>query len=179
MMRESTSRERAIEAYRILNEFVGDLVAGTRTLEIFESPGFTSQIQESTLVTLRRMCLSHLVITMSKWAELYDHYKAVIPADAKTACRDLRKETDRRGIRSFRNSVVGHIWDSKLKRPLTTAEIDSRLAVVLGASQASFLAWINNPAANRFPDTVVSICEQTRNRIGEANGITASELFPS
>ena len=171
-------KARAIEAYRILNEFVGDLVAGTRTLELFESPGFASKIKESTLVTLRRMCLSHLVITLSKWTELYDFYKSVIPADAKDACLKLRKEIDRRGIREFRNSVVGHIWHKKLKRPLTASEIDSRLeAVFLGASQATFLEWVSNRVTNRFPETVVSICEHTRNRIGEESGLMKSEIF--
>ena len=172
-------KTKAIEAYRILNEFVGDLVAGTRSLELFESPGFTSKIKSSTLVTLRRMCLSHIIVTLSKWAELYDRYKALIPPDTKPACRDLREQIDHRGIRTFRNSVVGHIWDSKLKRPLTASEIDSRLAAILGENQAGFLAWINDPGSNTFPNTVVSICEHTRNRIGEEHGLNPSEIFPA
>ena len=30
--------DKAIEAYRILNDFVGDLIAGTRTLELYQLP---------------------------------------------------------------------------------------------------------------------------------------------
>jgi len=72
-------KAKAIEAFRILNSFVGDLVAGTRSLELFESPGFSSRLDQNVQRVLRRMCLSHLVITLSKWAELYDRYKGVKP----------------------------------------------------------------------------------------------------
>lgn len=123
-------RPKAIEAVRILNDFVGDLVAGTRSMEVFESPGFSSKIGANTQLILRRMCLSHLVVTLSKWAELYDSYKAVIPSETRAACLKLRKEIDARGIRDFRNTVVGHIWDSELKRPLMRSEVDTRLAKV-------------------------------------------------
>jgi len=170
-------RAKAIEAFRILNDFVGDLVAGTRSLEVFESPGFASKIGENTQLILRRMCLSHLVVTLSKWAELYDRYKALIPNATREACLGLRKEIESRGIRDFRNTVVGHIWDSKLKRPLMRPEVDTRLAQVLGDSQQSFLAWINNPEGNVFPKTVVAICEAAREAIRVEHGLNDSEIF--
>jgi hypothetical protein len=170
-------RKKAIEAYRVLNDFVGDLVAGTRSLEIFESPAFASKIGPNTQLVLRRMCLSHLVVTLSKWAELYDKYKALIPSQTRAACLELRKEIEKRGIRNFRNTVVGHIWDSKVKRPLTRAEVDTRLAQVLGGSQQSFLTWINDPAGNAFPNTVVAICEAAREGIRTEHGLNDSEIF--
>lgn len=170
-------RIKAIEAYRILNDFVGDLVAGTRSLEAFELPGFGSQIGANTQLVLRRMCLSHLVVTLSKWSELYDRYKPVIPSESRAACLELRKEIEKRGIRDFRNAVVGHIWDSKLKRPLMRAEVDTRLAQVLGDSQSSFLAWINNPTGNLFPKTVVTICEAVREGIRAEHGLNDTEIF--
>jgi hypothetical protein len=168
---------KAIEAFRMLNDFVGDLVAGTRSLAVFESPGFASKIGENTQLILRRMCLSHLVVTLSKWAELYDRYKAVIPNGAREACLGLRKEIDARGIRDFRNTVVGHIWDGTLKRPLMRSEVDARLAQVLGDSQQSFLAWINNPLCNEFPKTVVAICAAAREGIRAEHGLNETEIF--
>jgi hypothetical protein len=170
-------RPKAIQAYRILNDFVGDLVAGTRSLEVFESPAFASKIGANTQLVLRRMCLSHLVVTLSKWAELYDKYKALIPSQTRAACLELRKEVEKRGIRDFRNTVVGHIWDSKVRRPLTRAEVDTRLALVLGDSQQSFLTWINDPAGNVFPKTVVAICEAARERIRAEYRLNDSEIF--
>lgn len=170
-------RTKAIEAYRILNDFVGDLVAGTRSLDVFESPLLASKIGPNTHLVLRRMCLSHLVITLSKWAELYDTYKAVFPSGTRAACLELRKQIKNRGIRDFRNTIVGHIWDSKLKRPLTRTEVDARLAQVLKDSQQSFLTWINDPAGNVFPKTVVAICEAAREGIRAEHGLNDSEIF--
>jgi len=170
-------RTKAIESFRILNDFVGDLVAGTRSLELFESPAFTSKTSQNMQLIIRRMCLSHLIVTLSKWAELYDRYKAVIPGDTRPACSDLRKEIEARGIRDFRNKVVGHIWDSGLKRPLLRSEVDKRLAQVVRESPGAFLLWVNNPSANVFPRTVVAICETVRERIRAEHGLEDSEIF--
>jgi len=161
----------------MLNDFVGDLVAGTRSLELFESPDFASKIGANTQLILRRMCLSHLVVTLSKWAELYDRYKAAIPDATRETCLSLRKEIEARSIRDFRNTVVGHIWDSKLGRPLRRSEVDTRLASVLRGDQQAFLAWINSPSDNVFPKTVVAICEATREAIRVEHGLGDSEIF--
>ena len=152
-------------------------MAGTRSLELFESPGFASKIGVNTQMILRRMCLSHLVVTLSKWAELYDRYKAVIPSEARAACLELRKEVRTRGIREFRNTVVGHIWDSKLKRPLMRSEVDKLLAKVLGDDPLGFLIWIHNPADNVFPETVAAICEAVRESIRREPGLSDREIF--
>lgn len=42
--RFANERLRAAEACRLLNEFVGDLVAGTRSLDLFEALAFASKI---------------------------------------------------------------------------------------------------------------------------------------
>src|SRR5580765_4189772 len=125
-------RAKAVEAFRFLNEYVGDLVAGTRSLELFDTSPLFANVSDSFRLVLRRMCLSHMVVTLSKWGEVYDRYKDILPKDVLEACRDLRKELDRRGVRDFRNTVVGHIWDEKLGRPLTASEIERRLATVIG-----------------------------------------------
>ena len=178
MVRRPHVKAKAIEAVRILNEFIGDLVVGTRSLELFESPAISSRIKPNTGLALWRMCLSHLVITLSKWAELYDRYKAIIPRDARQACEDLRNEINMRGIQKFRNTIVGHIWDKRLRRPLTRSEVDTRLATVLGQSQESFVKWINDPKNNIFPNTVVSICTYTRDRIQTEHSLKNSDIFP-
>ena len=161
----------------MLNDFVGDLVAGTRSLELFESPGFASKVDANIQLILRRMSLSHLIVTLSKWAELYDRYKAAIPYATREACLSLRKEIEARGIRDFRNTVVGHIWDSDVGRPLMRSEVDTRLAAVLGGDQQAFLSWINNPTDNVFPKTIVAICEATREAIRVEHGLDDSEIF--
>jgi len=170
-------RAKAVEAFRFLNEYVGDLVAGTRSLELFDTSPLFANVSDSMRLVLRRMCVSHLVVTLSKWGEVYDRYKDILPKDVLQACRDLRKDLDGRGVRHFRNTVVGHIWDKRLGRPLTASEIESRLATVIGDDLASFRTWINNPAGNHFPDTVVAVCERARDRLGEQHGFGAADLL--
>ena len=64
-------RDRAIEAYRLLNDFISDIVVATRTTYVLERQGFHNQ---AVLRGVDRMCFSHLIITLSKWAEFYDKY---------------------------------------------------------------------------------------------------------
>jgi hypothetical protein len=170
-------RAKAVEAFRFLNEYVGDLVAGTRCLELFETAPLFANVSGSMKLILRRMCLSHLVVTLSKWAEVYDRYRDVLPDDVLKACLNLRKELESRGVRHFRNTVVGHIWDKKLGRPLTFSEVEGRLGMVIGSDLASFRTWINNPAGNEFPHTVVAVCERARDRIGEEHGFGSADLL--
>jgi hypothetical protein len=170
-------RAKAVEAFRFLNEYVGDLVVGTRSLELFETSLLFANVSDSMRLVLRRMCVSLLIVTLSKWGEVYDRYKDILPQDVLQACRDLRKEFDGRGVRDFRNTVVGHIWDKKLGRPLTASEIESRLATVIGDDLNSFRTWINNPVGNHFPDTVVAVCERARDRLGEQHGFGAADLL--
>jgi hypothetical protein len=170
-------RKKAVEAYRFLNEYVGDLVAGTRSLELFETSPLFANMSDSIKVILRRLCLSHLVVTLSKWGEVYDRYRDILPHDVLQPCRDLRKELDLRRVRNFRNTVVGHIWDKKLRRPLTASEVEGRLTLVIKNDLALFRAWINKPAANDFPHTVVAVCESTRGRIGEQFGVGSGDLL--
>ena len=170
-------RVKAVEAFRFLNDYVGDLVAGTRSVELFETSPVFANVSDSMRVMLRRMCLSHLVVTLLNWGEVYDRYRDVFPDDVLQPCRDLRKELDRRGVRNFRNTAVGHIWDKKLRRPLTVSEVESRLGLVIGNDLASFRTWINNPAGNEFPYTVVAVCERIRDRIGEQHGLGSADLL--
>lgn len=161
-------RVKAVEAFRFLNDYVGDLVAGTRTVELIETSPVFANLSDSMRMILRRMCLSHLVMTLSKWGEVYDRYRDVFPNDVLQPCRDLRKDLDRRGVRNFRNTVAGHIWDKKLGRALTVSEVESRLGLVIGNDLASFRAWINNPTGNEFPHTVVAVCERTGTALGNS-----------
>lgn len=127
------------------------------------------------------MCFSHLIITLSKWAELYDHYARVIPDDCRAACKDLRREIDRRRIRGFRNTCVGHIWDKQSRRPLTENALERYIERIVGDDPEQFWRWVNEPGGaaedNQFPRTVVSIIEHTRNRLMEEFQLTEQDLF--
>jgi hypothetical protein len=173
-----SQRVHAIEATRFLNEFIGDLVLGSRAMGWLDAPTLQPKVTEEFKVIMHRMCVWHLIATLSKWQEVYDCYHEVFPEDVRKASRDLRKELERRGVRDFRNTVVGHILDKKTKRPICKAELDAKLNKIFNGNYDGFLLWVNTPGGNLFPSTVVSIVEQIRDRITQEYSITPAELFP-
>ena len=166
---------RAREAYRLTNEFVLDLIVGTRVTELYEHPAMKTKIGDAMSIGLTRLVVSHLVITLSKWSEFYRRYKAVIPMDVRDACLQTSRDIERRGIVRFRNRVVGHVWDNELQRALTRSEIQSEITSIIGDSDA-FSLWVNNPHKQVFPTTVVSVAERARDRIETEYGFSAVDL---
>jgi len=158
-------RERAAEAARVLNSFILDFVVGTRALEIFEHPQIRPIVSQSIAIGLDRMSHSHLVMALAKWAEFYQQYKAILPSDVRPACKSLHDEINGRGIRDFRNTVVGHLIDNATGRPLSSEEINTRFNRTLGNDPEQFKRWINNPNDNSFPNSVVAITQRVRDRL--------------
>lgn len=167
--------QQAKEAYKILNEFIVDLIVGTRSLQLFDSPFFSKKIKDTTRVGINRMCLSHIFLTLYKWLEFYERYNKIIPRDCIPSCRSLRKEIEKREIDKFRNKFVGHIWDKEKNRPLTIKEIDDYISKIMGEDHSSFLNWVNNPEGNTFPNTVLSIIQHISIRIKEDYHIANSK----
>jgi len=170
-------KKKAIDAYRILNDLVVDLIAGTRTLELYQSTTIKSVANQHVKLAARRMCISHLTITLSKWSEFYKKYKSIFPKDIIEKAKKLQKDIKIREIVNFRNTVSGHIWDNKLNRVLTPKEIDLRLQKVFITNQKDFLNWINDHKNKNQTDTVISIFEFLRKRIQEKYNLTEKEIF--
>lgn len=166
----------AIEAYQLLNNFVGDLIAGTRTLELYQLTKIKKIANETTQLFVKRMCISHLIITISKWNEFYDKYKSIIPKDVIDKAKNLKKDINKRKLINFRNTVAGHIWDKKLNRPLTPNEIDNRLQQVFITNQKDFINWINDHKNNKNV-SIVSVCELLRKKIQEEYNLTEEQIF--
>lgn len=119
MKSPNDQRKHAIEAYEILNEFIGDLVAGTRTIELYDLPAVRLVMTPDYQIATTRLCIFHIIITLFKWIEFYDRYKSIIPKDVREESLHLRESLLVRGVRDFRNKVVWHIWDKTSNRPLT------------------------------------------------------------
>jgi hypothetical protein len=170
-------KTKAIEAYKILNELLGDLVIGTRTVDIYFQPLISSQMSEAFKIGITRLCIFHLIISLNKYIEFYQHYKSIIPEEVRDSCKELMKILKDKNIPEFRNKIVGHIWDKDKKTPITEEEHDNYSKKIYGDSYISFLLWINNADNNIFPSTVVSIVEHTKNKIAEKYNISDSEIF--
>lgn len=174
----SKTKADAVHAFHLLNHFVGDLVAGSQVRRFYQSPRVASLADAATIGCVNRMCLAHLFLTLDKWAEFYDRFHHVVPADCRSACKQLVKEVARRKIRRFRNTFVGHIWSKKLNRPLTQDEIEATVLEIVEDDQDAFVRWCNSHESNVYPTTVVSIVERTRDRIREEFKLSEAELFP-
>jgi hypothetical protein len=170
------TRERAIEAFWILNDFIGDLITGTRAIEYFETPKFKARATDQVLRNYNKMAESFLFVTLAKWIEFYDRYHLVIPANIRPICKRLRHQLDRRGVREFRNKVVGHIWSKKHRRPLLPKEIDELDTKITNGDGKAFLKWLNDPTANRLGTTIVGTSEVVRDAIRTKWSLLDEEL---
>ena len=166
----------ARSAWRLSNELMQDLVAGTQVYWLLQKQLETRPAREPVPTAVRRMCLAHLIIALSKWSELYKRYRDVISEEVSPVAKSLSREIEARGIIKFRNKVVGHVWDDELKRALTADEIEERLSQVLGGSVDEFLLWINNPTCPNT-NTVVGTLERVHDRIKSDWGFTKEDLF--
>jgi len=91
------SKDRAIEAFWILNGIGGDLIGATLAFEYFETPRFKGVATDQVLRIFNRMADSFLFVTLAKWIEFYDRYNVLIPPGTKAICKSLRNEQLRRG----------------------------------------------------------------------------------
>ena len=173
----NSERQLAIDAADILNDFIGDLITGVMLFREYREHHRQGRIALSTMIPIQKMCFSHLVLTLAKWLEFYNHYNTILPDDCREICRALNKTIRNKKIRGFRNTCIGHVWDKKLKRPLLQSEIMSKLIKITGKKADDFLLWINDPIDNVYPKTIVSIVEEIRDSLVKKYGITPSEII--
>jgi hypothetical protein len=175
-IREPAELTRARQACRLANDLMLDLINGVEAHRILSKALETIPDAEAAKVGINRLVLFHVIIALSKWIEFYDRYKSVLPSDVQGAAKDLRNQVDRRGIRDFRNTVAGHIWDDATNRPLTNKEVESRVSAIVGTDIPAFLLWVNDRDHNRFPDNAVAIIERVKNRLKEEYDLKYDEL---
>lgn len=151
----------ALDAVDILNDFMGDLSAGVGVFREYREHCRRGRLHLQLMVPIQKMCFSHIILTLAKWLEFYDHYHHIIPDRYRDVCKDLNKTIRGKGIPAFRNIIVGHIWDKKLKRPLVLSEVMSRLESIIGGHADTFLNWVYDPSGTTSP-TVFSTAETIR-----------------
>jgi len=78
---------------------------------------------------------------------------------------------------TFRNQVVGHIWDKSRKRPLRLSEITEQLQVMMKNDVEAFLNWINRLEPGEQPGTIASTLESVRDALVEKFKITPDEAM--
>lgn len=173
----SVDRDTAIDAVDVLNDLIGDLIAGTNVFVDYRQRLKSGQFRVDQMSAVQKMCFSHLVLSLCKLLEFWEHYQGLVPDIHREDIKRLNTEIRRRGAKEFRNKVAGHVWDNKFQRPLRHSEIMSQLDGLIGEHADDFLNWINNPASNPYPETIVSVVETIRDAIAREHAIGPSEIL--
>ena len=168
-------RSRALDAIRLLDRLLIDIVVGTRSLDIFESLNSKNTIQPVVFHGMRRMSHSHTLLGLSKFIEFYKTYHGLIPPACRAPCKNMMKKIESKKIYDFRSKYVAHVIDEDTGRPLNLNELEDYIGAIFGQDETSFIRWVNDQK-NVFPTTVVSVLENTRDEMMKENGISKGEL---
>ena len=168
-------RGRALDAARLLDRLLIDVVVGTRILDIFESQNSKNTIQPVVFHGMRRMSHSHTLLGLSKFIEFYKTYHDLIPPACRTPCKNMMKIIESKKIYDFRSKYVAHVIDEDTGRPLNLNELEDYIGAIFGQDETSFIRWVNDQK-NIFPTTVVSVLEKTRDEMMRENGISKGEM---
>ena len=172
-----SDRKKAINAVDLLNDFVGDFITGTMFLAKYHAAHNSGSVTAEQLVAINKMCLSHLILELTKWAEFYKKFHYLIPIELKEQAKQIMRTIEERKIIDFRNKCVGHIWDNETNRPLVHSEIMERLNIITNNDIPEFLRWLNNLDPNQYQNSVAGISEAIRDKIADVYKITPSEAF--
>lgn len=159
------SSDRHREAILILNALILDTTVGLRSLDIFSAIDDKLTLSNNMRAGLSRLSTTHLVLALAKWMEFYEHYKDLVPQKNKSAAKALYKNLQDRGVRDFRNKVVGHIWDKKTRRPLSSEASQALLAMVIGSDEQVFNRWIFDQSATDRTTHLLGLTEEIRDAL--------------
>ena len=68
-------RDKAVQAVDVLNDFIGDLVGGTNLFRYWESKAEKVRVPKDVMLNVRKICLSHLVLSLHTFVEFYKRFK--------------------------------------------------------------------------------------------------------
>jgi hypothetical protein len=68
------------------------------------------------LTVVRKICLSHLVVSLANFEEFNKRFNRVIPYEHRPAVKGLMRSIEEKGITTFRNKCVGNVWDNEQGR---------------------------------------------------------------
>ncbi len=173
----STDRNSILDAIYVLNDVFDNLVAGTIVFEKYQSKFESGGLSQPGIVAVQKMCVSHIVLGLSKLVEFWEYYHHLVPDELRPEVKAMVSKLQSNDLRHFRNTIVAHIWDKKLGRTRTQFEMIDQLNRISDNNPKAFLSWINNPNSNVYPNTLVSIVVALRDQLRQEHSISAGEVF--
>ncbi|MCF6282078.1 MAG: hypothetical protein L3J28_07685 [Candidatus Polarisedimenticolaceae bacterium] len=172
-----TDRNSILDAIYVLNDIFDYLVAGTMVFDRYQMKYESGEFSQPGIVAVQKMCVSHLILGLSKLVEFWEYYHHLVPDELRPEVKATVSKLRSRDLKHFRNTVVAHIWDKKLKRTRSQFEAIDQLNRISDDNPKAFLSWLNNPSGNVYPKNLVSIVETLRDRLREEHNISAEEVF--
>lgn len=170
-------RPTVLDAINLLNDLFDGLVAGTMVFENYQARFERGQFSKEGIVSVQKMCVSHLVLSLCKLGEFWEVFHHVVPAEFRPELKKLVSKINQLDVKEYRNTVVAHVKDRKLGRARTQLESMEVLNRISANDPRGFLEWLNNPKDNEYPKTVVSIVVMLRDSLRETHQVTAEEVF--
>ncbi len=172
-----TDRTSILDAIYVLNDIFDYLVAGTMVFDRYQKQYESGEFSQPGIVAVQKMCVSHLILGLSKLVEFWEYYHSVVPDDLRSEFKATVSRLQSQDLKHFRNTVVAHIWDKKLGRTRTQLEAFEQLKRISGDSPKAFLRWLNDPSGNIYPDNLVSIVITLRDRLCDDHNVSSEEVF--
>ena len=169
------TRDRALDAARLVDRLLVDVVVGTRSLEIFERLNSRTTIHPVVFHGMRRMSHFQTLLGLSKFMEFYKAYHNLIAPECRTPCKNIIKIIESKRIYDFRSKYVAHVIDDDTGCPLDLNKLEKYIEGIFGEDETNFIRWVNDQK-NVFPTTVVSVLEKTRDEIMNQNKISKEEI---
>uniref|UniRef100_UPI001F15F2E5 hypothetical protein n=1 Tax=Vibrio anguillarum TaxID=55601 RepID=UPI001F15F2E5 len=135
----------------LLTDLLVDMTAPSAVFKEFDQfPEFVPE--NPTYLAINRMCLSHIIIALCKFDEIFVEYSKEFKAMPKPLYEDLKrikKEVEIRNIYKFRSIYVGHAFKEERqgrkvlsKKPLSLNEGYDRLTKIVANDYLGFYDWI-------------------------------------
>jgi len=172
-----TDRNSILDAIYVLNDIVDYLVAGTNVFNGYQSKYESGEFSQPGIVAVQKMCVSHLILGLSKLVEFWEYYHHLVPDELRPEVKSTVSKIQSLDLKHFRNTVVALIWDKKLRRTRTQLEVIEQLNRISDNNPRAFLTWLNNPNGNVYPKNLVSIVEALRDHLCEEHSVSANEVF--
>ena len=163
----NSERLLAIDAYKLLNEMVGDLSVASRLPEfsrykIFkDSPTIARRIRKFSDIII--------VITLVKFLEWDRYFSGLLSDVGRKEARELARHIRRKKMKALRDKLMAHIIDKETKRPLTFNEKEKLFRESGFESVDSFCDWVKS----RCTPTIESV----RTSILQKYSLEENEIF--
>lgn len=170
-------RNSILNAIYVLNDIFDALIAGTMTFDSYQKKYESGGFSQPAIVAVQKMCVSHIILSLSKLVEFWEYYHHIVPNDLRPELKTTVSKLQNQDLRHYRNTVVAHIWDKKQNCTRTQFDAMEQLNRISGNNPREFLLWLNDPSGNVYPNNLVSIVQTLRDRLSEEYGAPAEEVF--